>query len=97
MVHKHENDEEEVPPIGDVPVFIALHKNYIHFLAACTEDEDQIVPICSLDITFANYLRHTGDKINQENLIIHPIDRKEQGPLEDNLDAESTFKFTIGV
>ena len=95
MVHKHENDEEEVAPIGDVPVFIALHKNHIHFLAACTEDEDQIVPICSLDITFANYLRHTGDKINQEKLRIHPIDRNEQGPLEDNQD--SSFKFTIGV
>ena len=58
-------------------------------------DEDHMIPICSIDITFANYQRHAGEKINQENHGQNPIDRNEQGPLEDNQD--SSYKFTIGV
>ena len=57
--------DDKSETLGDVPVIIALDKQYIHFLPpASSVSERCIVPICSLDITFAYYLRMDEKVIN---------------------------------
>jgi len=57
------NERGESENIGDVPVFIALDQHYIHFLPPGLTEEKDIMPICTLDITFTNYSRTSNSRV----------------------------------
>jgi len=70
------NDKGDFETIGDVPVFIALDQHFIHFLPPSLSEEKEIVPICTLDITFTNYARTTNSKTGQPVNIERDINGK---------------------
>ncbi len=65
MLSNDKGDKGDFETIGDVPVFIALDHHFIHFLPPSLTEEKEIVPICTLDITFTTSARLSNLKPNQ--------------------------------
>jgi|LauGreDrversion4_2_1035121.scaffolds.fasta_scaffold55449_1 hypothetical protein len=76
------SDKGDFETLGDVPVFIALDHHFIHFLPPSLTEEKEIVPICTLDITFTNYARLSNKKPNQGAKEHHDINGRPIPPIE---------------